>query len=76
MINTKISESLEQKREIFLARACEAESKKDFIEAERLFMLAMYCDGRIRLDITDAKKYVEEAGPLYNRRQSLSELKL
>ena len=58
-------EILRGKLESFLTRACEAESKKDFVEAERLFMLAMYCDGRIRLDITDAKKYVAQAGPLY-----------
>jgi hypothetical protein len=65
MNNAQISESLEQKREGYLARACAAESENNFFEAERLFRLALYCDGRIRLDIADAKKYVEQAGPLY-----------
>ena len=56
MNNLQIIESLEQKRERFLAQACEAESQKDFARAERSFKLAMYCDGRIRSDVTDVKK--------------------
>ena len=76
MDNTQISEGLKQKRESFLAQACEAESKKDFAEAERFFRLAMYCDGRIRRDVTDAKKYVEQAGTVYKPTATAAETEI
>jgi len=65
MDNAELGQSMKGKLEIFLSRACEAEAKKDFAEAEHQFRLALFCDGRMRPDVTDAKEYVRQAGPIY-----------
>jgi len=65
MNNAELGQSMKEKLEQFLSGACEAEAKKDFAEAEHQFRLALFCDGRMRPDITDAKEYVRQAGPVY-----------
>lgn len=69
MNNTELQnkKQLSEKLETFLDRACEAETKGDHSEAERFFRLALFCEGKIKPEITDAKQYVEEAGPVYKR---------
>ena len=69
MNNTELQnkKQLSEKLETFLGRACEAEAKGNHPEAERLFRLALFCEGKIRPEITDAKHYVEQAGPVYER---------
>ncbi len=59
------SMSMAQKLEDFLAQACEAEVSGDKSEAERLFRMALYCEGRLRPDVTDAREYVRQVGPVY-----------
>jgi hypothetical protein len=58
---------MQEKLEGFLDSACEAEARKDFAEAEHQFRLALFCDGRIRPDVTDAKEYVRQAGSVYKQ---------
>ncbi len=65
MSNTQIGESLQQKRDRYLEQAIDAESNRDFVAAGRFFKYAMYCEARIHLDKAEAKKHVEQAGPLY-----------
>ena len=59
--------NLTEKLESFLAQACEAESQSNLEKAERLFKLALYCEGRSRSDIAAAKQYADEAGPVYSK---------
>ena len=68
MNDMKNRELLTEKLDVFLTRACEAEVNGDYAEAERLFRLALYCEGRLRPDVTDAKEYVLQAGPVYQEK--------
>ena len=61
------NKNLKDKLESFLNRACEAEAQGDYVQAERLFRLALYCDGRLRPDVTNAKEYAETAGSVYKK---------
>ena len=61
----KISDKQYEKLEDFLLRACEAEAKGGFVEVNRLFRLALYCEGRLRPDVTDAREYANRTGPVY-----------
>lgn len=54
-----------QKMENFLEQACEAESRLDYVEAERLFGLALLCDGNLREDVRDARMYLQSTRPVY-----------
>lgn len=65
MKNSNNVTDMNEKLESFLVRACEAEEKHNYAEAERLFRLALYCEGRLRYDVTNAKEYVDQAGPVY-----------
>ena len=58
---------LSEKLDDFLNRSCEAEAKGNYPEAERLFRLALFCEGKIRPDVTDVKLYIEQAGPVYEQ---------
>jgi hypothetical protein len=58
-------EGLAVKLEGFLNRAAEAEAKGDLAEAERVFRLALFCEAKLRPDVTDAAAYVRSAGSLY-----------
>jgi len=61
------SQSLtERKLEEFLNRACRAEAEGDYKEAQRLFELALFCEGRLRADVTDARQYAYTAAAVYN----------
>ena len=51
--------------ELFLAKAIEAEARGDLAEAERGFRLALFCEGKMRPDVTDVLDYVRSAGRLY-----------
>ena len=51
--------------ESFLSRACAAEAANDHKDAERLFRLALYCEGRLRPDVSSAKDYAAQVGPVY-----------
>jgi hypothetical protein len=57
--------SMAEKLEDFLDRACEAEASGGKSEAERLFRMALYCEGRLRPDVTEAREYVRQVGPVY-----------
>jgi hypothetical protein len=63
---------LSEKLGKFLDRACEAEAKGEYSEAERLFRLALFCEGKIRPEITDAKQYIELAGPVYEKAKQIT----
>jgi hypothetical protein len=58
--------SLEQKLESFLDRACIAEAGGNLREANRLFRMALLCEGRLRPDVVNYKQYADEAGPVYS----------
>jgi len=58
-------EGLTAKLDGLLARAAEAEAKSDLAEAEKAFRLALFCDAKLRPDVTDVVAYVRSAGPLY-----------
>lgn len=60
-------EELTAKLEGFLNQACEAESEGNYEKAERLFKYAMFYSGKLKPDITDAKQYVIETGPVYQK---------
>lgn len=57
--------SLEERLERFLKRAQEAEAKENHFRAGRAFALALYCDGMLRSEVTDACGYVRHAMPVY-----------
>ena len=57
--------SLEEKLETYLNKACQAESEGNYTEAEQQFRYALYCEGRSRSDVENAKEYVRKAGPVY-----------
>ena len=65
MDNTEPGWSIKEKVEVFLSRACEAEAKKNFVEAERLFNFALFCDAKLRPDVVDARQYVNQTEPVY-----------
>jgi hypothetical protein len=48
-----------------LVQACEAETRKDIVEAERLFRRALFYDAKLAGKAATAKAYIEAAGPLY-----------
>lgn len=52
--------NLKEKLEEFLTRACEAEAKGEQAKAERLFRLAVFCEGKLCPDVVNAKEYVEQ----------------
>ena len=58
-------EVLAVRLEGFLAKAIKAEARGDLAEAERAFRLALFCEAKMRLDVTDAIGYVRSAGPLF-----------
>jgi hypothetical protein len=57
--------SLKEKLESFLDRACEAETAGDYRGAEQLFRFALYCEGKLIPEVTDAKQYVDMVGSVY-----------
>ena len=65
--------SLEEKLETYLNRACQAEAEGNYTEAEQQFRYALYCEGRSRSDVENAKEYVQQAGPIYQHTQSHKE---
>ena len=56
---------LEKRLERFLKRAQEAEARQNRFRAARAFALALYCDGMLRPEVTDACGYVRGALPVY-----------
>ena len=61
--------NLKEKLESYLDRACEAEERGDRVEAERLFGIALYCEGLSRPGAGGARNYVQQAGPVYGDSQ-------
>jgi len=61
-VNTDLGVKLED----FLDKACQAEAAGNRIEAERQFRLALYCEGKLHSDATNARDYVNGASPVYN----------
>jgi hypothetical protein len=61
------SEEWTSKLESYLGRACEAEAAHDFEKAERFFKYALFYEGKLLPDVSDAKQYVAEAGPVYEK---------
>ena len=53
------------KLESFLQRAYIAEEKKNYFRARRAFVLALYCEGKLRTDGRDACGYVRASLPVY-----------
>ncbi len=53
----KSQPSAEKKLEGFLNGACKAESEGDRKESERLFKLALFCEGILQTGVADAKQY-------------------
>jgi len=62
-------QNLMEKLESFLTRACEAEGANDHMEAERLFRMALYCEGNLVPKVTYVREYVNQAGPVYKQEQ-------
>jgi hypothetical protein len=58
-------ENLAARLEMFLLGAAEAEARGDLAEAERAFRRALFCEAKLRPDVTDVLAYVRSAGPLY-----------
>lgn len=56
---------LAHKLENILQQACLAEERLDYVEAERLFGLALLCEANIRQDVNDARVYVQSTKPVY-----------
>jgi len=67
----KNTTSLKEKLGSYLDRACEAEARGDYAEAEHLFKLALFCEGRLRPEVTDAKDYVDKSGPMYQEAKNV-----
>ena len=65
MNDVQVSKSWTEKCENYIVDACNAEMKENFVEAERLFRLALFCDGKARPDVMIARDYVNQAGPVY-----------
>jgi hypothetical protein len=65
MNEKKNATSLKEKLDSYLDRACEAEVRGDYSDAERLFRMALYCEGLLRPDVGSAREYVKTAGPVY-----------
>jgi hypothetical protein len=59
--------SLKEKLESFLARACEAEAAGGYREAERLFRMALHCEGHLSPEVTNVSEYVNQAGTVYKQ---------
>jgi len=62
-------QNLMEKLESFLTRACEAEGANDHMEAERLFRMALYCEGNLVPKVTYVREYVNQARPVYKQEQ-------
>jgi len=61
------NEELTNKIESYLSHACEAEAAQDFERAERCFKYALFYEGAFRPEVSSAKEYVAEAGPVYQK---------
>jgi hypothetical protein len=59
------AKNLKEKLESFLAQSCEAEERGDRVEAERLFKMALYCEGLSRPEVGSAREYAQQAGCVY-----------
>jgi len=57
--------NLAARLEMFLLGAAEAEAGGALAEAERTFRRALFCEAKLRPDVTDVLAYVRSAGPLY-----------
>jgi hypothetical protein len=51
--------------ESHLDRACEAEAAGNHRDAERLFRIALLCEAKLAPEMTDARAYANQAGPVY-----------
>jgi len=60
---------LQENLDAYLNRACEAEARGDFDEAERMFRFALHCEAHSRSDVGNASEYVQRVGPLYEQKQ-------
>ena len=58
-------ECLFSKLERFLKRAHKAEENKNYCRAARAFVLALYCEGKLRPDVENPCPYVRQALPVY-----------
>jgi hypothetical protein len=56
---------LEKRLNRFLKRAHEAETNGNYFRAGRAFVLALFCEGRQRNEVTDVCEYVRHAMPVY-----------
>ncbi|MFC1675944.1 hypothetical protein ACFL3G_02640 [Planctomycetota bacterium] len=54
-----------ERLQCFLDRACEAEEKKDYFTAGRLFRLALFSEAKLRPDVNNAYGYIYKAMPIY-----------
>ena len=63
--DTEKCQQLAIKLERFLKRACDAEEKKNDVRAARAFVLALYCEGKLRPDVENPCSYVRQALPVY-----------
>ena len=63
---------LQENLETYLNRSCEAEAKGDIPEAERLFKLALGCEGLSQPGVGNVSEYVQRAGPVYKQDQVIS----
>ena len=68
MDDLDVRKNLSEKLENFLDQACQAEVRDNNKKAERLFRLALYCEGKLKTGV-NVKQYVEEAGPVYEETQ-------
>jgi hypothetical protein len=51
--------------ERFLTIAIQAEAELDYFRAGRAFVLALFCEGRVRDDVTNPWTYIFQAMPVY-----------
>jgi lipid A disaccharide synthetase len=56
---------LAEKLERFLQRAYVAEEKRNYFRSARAFVWALYCEGMLRTNDSDAYRYVQQAMPVY-----------
>jgi hypothetical protein len=61
------NDELTRKLDSYLSQACEAEAAQDFEKAEHFFKYALFYEGKLRPDVSSAKQYVAEAGPVYQK---------
>lgn len=73
MQNSINAEKVEEKLNDFLVRACEAENKRDYVEANRLFRYALFCEARLCPYVGNAKEYVQQVGAVYSGPEALRE---